>query len=215
MSTVAGSASPPRKFQFVGGNLCLDFANTVGGKRGVIAREYLNFYADFLSWCRQAGLVEKAKEDALARSAARRPEASAAALQRAIGLRETIYRIFVALASDQSPQSADLDQLNCELGGQLGRLRVGPAGKGFHWTWAEADHALDQPLGPIARSAAELLTCPPLLGRVRQCGGETCGWLFLDTSKNHSRRWCVMSDCGNVAKVRRFRLRNRHGRTKK
>ena len=106
MSTVAGSASPPRKFQFVGGNLCLDFANTVGGKRGVMAREYLNFYADFLSWCRQAGLVEKVKEDALARSAARRREAAAATLQRAIGLRETIYRIFVASASDQSPQSA-------------------------------------------------------------------------------------------------------------
>ena len=215
MGAAANTASSPKKFQFVGGDLCLDFTNTMGGKRGVAPREYLNSYADFVSWCRQAGLLDSSKAQALARSAARRSQDSAAALRRAIALRETIYRIFVALASDQSPQSADLDQLNCELGGHLGRLRVGPAGKGFHWTWAEADHALDQPLGPIARSAAELLTCPPLLGRVRQCGGETCGWLFLDTSKNHSRRWCVMSDCGNVAKVRRFRLRNRRARTKK
>ena len=119
----------------------------------------------------------------------------------------------VAPQTAESPQTADLDHLNAELSTNLGRLRVASSKKGFNWTWANADDALDQPLGPIARSAADLLTSPHLLEQVRLCEGDTCGWLFVDSTKNHSRRWCVMSDCGNVAKVRRFRMKNRRSRS--
>ena len=42
---------------------------------------------------------------------------------------------------------------------------------------------------------------------VRECGASDCAWLFLDTSKNHHRRWCDMTRCGNRAKVRRFYAR--------
>lgn len=213
MNNVAGSASP--KFQFVAGVLCLDFTNTVGGKRGVATREYLNSYADFVSWCRQAGLLDETRASVLARSGARRPRDATSALQRSVALRETIYRIFAALTSHATPQVADLDQLNAELAASLGRLRVISSKKGFDWRWADAGDVLDAPLGPIVRSAAELLTSPRLLERVHQCESDSCGWLFVDATKNHSRRWCVMSDCGNVAKVRRFRLRNRRGGAKK
>src|SRR2546430_5884813 len=110
MGAAANTASSPKKFEFVGGDLCLDFTNTVGGKRGVAPREYLNSYADFVSWCRQAGLLASSKAHAPARGAARRAEDSAGALRRAIALRETIYRIFAALASDESPKASDLDR---------------------------------------------------------------------------------------------------------
>ncbi len=215
MGTPANIVTGPRKFQFVAGELCLDFANTVGGTRGPAAREYLKSYPDLVAWCREAGLVKESASDALLHAAARRPDKSAAALQRAIALRETIYRIFGALAAGGSPKSSDVGELNAELAASLGRLRVISSKKGFAWTWADAADTFDEPLGPIARSAAELLTSARLLERVHQCEGETCGWLFVDSTKNHSRRWCVMSDCGNVAKVRRFRLRNRRGRNKK
>jgi predicted RNA-binding Zn ribbon-like protein len=56
----------------------------------------------------------------------------------------------------------------------------------------------------VARSAAELLQSEEL-GRVRRCDGEDCRWLFLDTSRSRNRRWCDMADCGNTAKVRRYR----------
>ena len=213
MSAVVNPTSPPKKFQFVGGEVCLDFTNTVGGKRGLSTREYLNCYADFVSWCRQADLLNATKADALLRSAARHADESGAALRGAIALREAIYRIFAALASNESPQASDLDHLNTELSTHLGRLRLASSKKRFNWTWLNSDDALDQPLGPIARSAADLLTTPHLLEQVRQCEGDTCGWLFVDSTKNHSRRWCVMSDCGNVAKVRRFRLKNRRTRS--
>ena len=215
MGAAANTASSPKKFEFVGGDLCLDFTNTMGGKRGVAPREYLNSYADFVSWCRQAGLLDSSKAQTLARRAARRVQDSAAALRRAIALRETIYRIFGALALDEPPQASDLEQLNAHLSSSLGRLRLARSRKGFTWSWAEKDESLDQPLGPIARSAADLLTSPHLLERVRQCEGDSCGWLFVDSTKNHSRRWCVMSDCGNVAKVRRFRLKQRRARSRK
>ena len=209
MSGTAHAASPQKRFEFVAGEVCLDFTNTVGGKRGLSAREYLNSYADFVSWCRQADILQAATADALLRSAGRRANESGAALRRAIALREAIYRIFAVLASGKSPQASDLDHLNAELSTHLGRLRLTSNKKGFNWTWLNSEDALDQPLGPIARSAAELLTSPHLLEQVRQCEGDTCGWLFVDSTKNHSRRWCVMSDCGNAAKVRRFRMKNR------
>src|SRR6266498_328529 len=131
MSAAVKPTSPPRKFQFVGGDVCLDFTNTVGGKRGLAPREYLNAYADFVAWCRQADLLNATTAEALLQSAARRADESDAAFRRAIALRETIYRIFAALASNETPQASDLDHLNAELSTQLGRLRLAPNKKGF------------------------------------------------------------------------------------
>src|SRR2546422_9154884 len=89
--------APAKKFQFIGGDLCLDFCNTVGGKRGATTREYLNSYADLVSWAEQAGLLDKSQAGALVRKAARRPTEAAAVLARAVGLREALYRIFLAI----------------------------------------------------------------------------------------------------------------------
>src|SRR6185369_11813112 len=129
----------------------LDFTNTVGGKRGLSTREYLNSYAEFVSWCQRAGLLSKSIADDLVQAAALRPDESATALRGAIELREAIYRIFAALASDDSPQASDLEHLNAELSTHLGRLRVASNRKRFNWTWTSSDDALDQALGPIAR----------------------------------------------------------------
>ena len=151
MASPVTTTKPAKKFQFVAGNLCLDFTNTVGGKRGVSAREYLNSYADFVSWCRQADLLDESIANTLLRSSARQPGQSAAALARAIALREAIYRIFAALAAGQAPQTSNLDRLNAELSTHLGRLQVASNKKRFEWTWRSLDGALDQALSaPIA-----------------------------------------------------------------
>jgi len=78
------------------------------------------------------------------------------------------------------------------------------------WLWAEGGKALDCVLWPIARSAADLLTEGPL-GAIRRCEGKGCGWLFLDTSRNRTRRWCDMRICGNRAKARRHHERMKAG----
>lgn len=209
--STCSDAPPVKKFRLIGGDLSLDFTNTVGGKRGAITRECLNRYADLLSWFQQADVVNERQAKQLARDADRVPADAARALVRAIELREAIYQIFAATIAGRTPARTDLEALNSELSPALSRLRLGRTadGAGLGWTWAEGAGDLGAPLGPVARAAAELLTDEHALRQVRQCGGGNCGWLFLDSSKNHSRRWCDMRDCGNRAKVRRHRLKER------
>lgn len=198
----------PHRFQFVAGALCLDFCNTVGGKRGrPNEKERLHAYPDFTAWCEQAGLLSPAAAAALCSRARRKPALGKGVLKRAIALREAICRIFSALSFQKPPTAADVALLNAELSPALQRLRVARHRGEFHWDWAGENPQLADPLGPIARSAAELLIDSHARTRIQECNSETCGWLFLDASKNHSRRWCDMRDCGNRAKVRRFRLK--------
>ena len=115
-----------------------------------------------------------------------------------------------AASKGKNADQADLATLNSELESSLGRLRVGkPKGeKGLRWEWEDDTLRLENPLGPVARSAADLLTHDDAVRQVGQCHGDNCGWLFVDLSKNHSRRWCDMRDCGNRAKIRRFRSKS-------
>ena len=202
-------APGPKRFHFVGGDLSLDFTNSVGGKRGLRTREHLNTYGDFVSWSKQAGLLNEGRSLQLLQLAERQKEEADKVLSRGVKLREAIYNIFSAAIRHQPPCSTDLGALNSELALGLNRLRVVPGAGGFGWSWEAQSLSLDEPLGPIARSAAELLTKEHALEHVCCCEGDTCGWLFIDSTKNHSRRWCDMRDCGNRAKVRRHRLKQR------
>jgi len=203
-------AAPAKKFQFVGRELCLDFCNTVGGKRGVATREYLHSYSDLLSWCAQAGLVDSFAAAQLFKMGIRQPIEAAKVCARALALREAIFDIFSALMNSKGAPANSIRLLNAELALSLGRLRISfKTGQDeFSWDWALKDSPLDGPLGPIARSAADLLVSDKWRGHIRMCQAGDCGWLFLDSSKNHSRRWCDMKDCGNRAKVRRHRLKS-------
>lgn len=205
--------SSAKQFQFIGGNLALDFCNTVGGKRGTATREYLGSYFDFAAWCCQAGLIDRARAEACLMSAQRDPRTAQAALARAVALRESMFRIFAAIAILKPPPAADLAILNSQLAHSLGRLQLSPSkdGQGLGWQWGGDASALDNWLGPIAHAAANLLTDPQQVNRLHVCEGDTCGWLFVDSSKNHSRRWCDMRDCGNRAKIRRHRQKHRSG----
>lgn len=206
-------SAPVKKYQLVGGILCLDFCNTVGGTREGVARENLHSYEHLLSWCEQVGLVNHFEAGSLTQKAAQATEQAALVLNRALVLREAIYRAFLALSRETRPDQCDLEIINAELAQTLGRLRVSPEaeGKGFQWSWALDKPDLDYPLGPLAHSAANLLISHECCARVRQCRGDNCGWLFLDSSKNHSRCWCDMRDCGNRAKVRRHRQKRLDG----
>jgi predicted RNA-binding Zn ribbon-like protein len=204
-------AATAKRYEFIGGELCLDFCNSVGGSREDIPRESIYSYGGVVSWAEQAGLVNKVTAAGLLKKAALAPENGGPVLARAVELREAIYRIFFGLMQGKAPRKSDLGLLNSELARAQCRLLVGRGPKGFAWEWSCEEPGLDYPLGPIARSAADLLTDSRRLAQVRQCKGNNCGWLFLDGSKNHSRCWCDMRDCGNRAKVRRHRLKHRHG----
>ena len=191
-----------------GGRDCLNFANTVGGHRPARPREYLNNYSDLLAWSRHTNILSDADVQRLADEAECRPAEAAQVLARAVTLREAIYQIFSAVAGGEAAPEADLATLNTILGEALARLQIMPSTPSFTWTWRRDETALDSMLWPVARSAGELLTSAEL-ERVRECAGDTCSWLFIDTSRNHTRRWCDMKDCGNRAKARRHYARSR------
>ena len=196
-------------WKLLGERLCLDFANTADWHASDQPEELLTSYAELVSWSQQAGLLTEKQAKRQLRQAAERPDEAVAVLKRAIALREAIYEIFVAIAHGQSPQASHLSTLNTALSEILARSQIAPTESGFSWQWAGNEDALDRPLWSVARSAADLLTSDEL-PRVGQCADDRgCGWLFLDTSRNHTRRWCSIEDCGNRAKAQRHYERKR------
>jgi predicted RNA-binding Zn ribbon-like protein len=197
--------------KFVGGRLCLDFVNTVGGRdpAGAAIRDKIATYEDLLAWSVLATpptAVDRRRAGGLARLAAREAPEAANTLARAIRLREALYPIFNCAIEGRQPAEADADVLRGELSIARARQRLSTRGSGFVWTFPERPIVLDSILWPIPLSAADLLTSGDL-AKLRLCAGPDCGWLFLDTSRNRRRQWCDMRDCGNRAKVRRLRAR--------
>ncbi len=207
----ARGASGQYAFDFGGGELCLDFANTLSGSRER-PTERLKSYQDLLAWGSQAGILNDEDVRHLGRLAAEHPRKAAAALAEAIALREALFRIISAVIAGTPPTDEDLTTLNAALPRALEHLRVAPRARGCEWKWTEEEGALDRMLWPIARSAADLLVSSEVQ-RVRRCANsEECDWLFIDTTRNRSRRWCDMRSCGNRAKARRHYARKKAAR---
>jgi predicted RNA-binding Zn ribbon-like protein len=171
-----------------------------------MTREYLSSYADLVDWSRQAGIIGDNTAAYLLKEAECRPDEAMLVLARACMFREAIYRIFAASITGMQPAEADMSLLNAELGRAISGAHIVPIADNFSWEWSGDRHELDYMFAAIARSVAELLTSP-LRRQVRECMSDACSWLFVDTTKNHRRRWCTTTGCGNVAKVRRYRQR--------
>jgi len=177
----------------VGGALVLDFVNTrEAWLRDGPHHEFLGGYAELWAWAGEAA----PRVD---------PAVAAAVHARALALRAALFGVFGALATGGRPGRPDLDAVNAAWRELATRPQIDPAGLGTTWT-----EAPDRPLGPVLASAAALLRDGPL-ERLRQCPGPDgwCGWLFLDRSRNGSRRWCSMALCGNPAKMRARAARRR------
>ncbi len=194
--------------ELVGGSLCLDFVNTVSTRIEALSREYLTSYGEWVAWSHHAGILDTEEARSLNDDAARHPDLAAAALGRAIAVRETLYRILLKAAHDERPDNADLVALNLVLREGLSRMEISSTGRRFAWTWVVNQEELDRMVWPVVRSAADLLTSQDL-ERVRQCARDGCDWLFLDLSKNQSRRWCSMETCGSRVKSRRYYRRRK------
>ena len=213
-------ASAAAEMKLVGGRLCLDFINTVDGRKSDSPRreshsvnsqllgDKLGEYSDLVEWSRHSGIVTSTEAERLIQASKRNAGEARDVFDRAIALREALYRICKAIMTSRRPQRVDLETVNDELLEARTHERLTHDANGFTWEWDGSEAALDRMLWSIAQSAAELLTTGDL-SRLRECGGEECGWLFEDTSRNRSRQWCDMQDCGNLAKVRRYRTRLR------
>jgi len=198
----------------LGGRPCLDFVNTLDWRGADQPVEYLHTYQDLVAWSRRVGTISAKEANTIFQRSKKRPSKQTRVLDKAIKLRETIYRIFSSLADGRPASNKDLAAFNKFLSQTMKNSQIVRAKDGYCWDSRGEMAKLGWILNPLIRSAADLLVSDEL-NRVKKCGDPACGWLFLDTSRNKSRRWCDMSDCGNRAKASRFYKKSKKDRTSK
>ena len=192
---MAAIETKPVDLMHLGDRISLDFANTG-------AHDLLQSYDGFINWCSRAGIVSPQQGRALIAAAAKDRSAEARVLSDARELREIITRIFTANAEGSGPSEQDLLSINGFHARAMAASRIRRSAEGFDITFDSVTGPLDWPLNRIAWSAGQLLMGRKL-DRVKICSDRDCRRLFIDGSRNRSRRWCDMSGCGNRAKARR------------
>jgi predicted RNA-binding Zn ribbon-like protein len=195
---------PIYRFDLSGGALCLDFANTVSHRHLPQRRaEHLDTYGDLVTFAEQSDLIPPKLAASLRARASHSHAEARSALRRAIVLREVLYRAFSAVAAGRHARPDDVQQINDSALDALKHRQLTRANDGYRWEWqSNGSDPLDRIVWPIAQSAADLLTSEDRAA-IRECGAPDCEWLFLDQSRNGSRRWCDMKSCGNRQKARR------------
>jgi predicted RNA-binding Zn ribbon-like protein len=195
-------ASP---FKLVAGHVALDFVNTLDSRyQPERTVDLIPTYEEFLRFCTEAGVITASDASSLRQRAQRRE----AVLRSASELREALERIFDAILRALPSPAGDLAIVNSYLKEAAQNRSLTENVGRIGWQWEDLEENAVGPLWLIAEAAARLLTSEQV-ELVRQCGSETCRWLFLDASKNHSRRWCDMKLCGNRVKARKHYQRTR------
>ena len=190
--------------ELVGGALCLDFTNTINS-RLTPEHDYLHHYSDLVGWANRVGILSPTQTSQLLKRAKQNPEEAEITLGSAQRHRDLLYRLFSNAASGSELAKKDMEIFVGFYGEAISRGQLIKLGTHYSTTW-KMGQSLDAVLLPIIHSAGELLLSEEL-GHVKECPG--CGWLFLDTSKNQSRRWCSMNTCGARDKMRRYHKRQR------
>ena len=191
------------KYNFDAGDLSLDFANTNDWHASQHPVERLEGYRDLIDWGVAAGLLTPEAAKRLQQLADEKSENAVNNYELAIQVREAIYRIFSHHYAGTPIPQPDLAFLNSIVRQAMAHRQLVQSGVEFHWSWSPEVDGIYLIVWPVAFAAAHLLASP-MACRVRECEDDRgCGSLFIDQSKNHSRRWCSMESCGNRAKAHR------------
>jgi predicted RNA-binding Zn ribbon-like protein len=200
-------------FQLLAAHPALDFANTLDDRFATTGpKELLVGYTDLVAFADQSGLLNSRQITALRKHSQSVPATKVLASARV--LREALWSVFYGIAVKGRPPLDSLKRIEeyCLIAQSHRRLIwIPPVARDegrscAEWVWEGSEDAPELPLWAVAVSAVNLLTSQAI-NHVRECGSPTCRWLFLDTSKNHTRRWCDMAICGNRMKARRFQSR--------
>ncbi len=213
-------AAPSQKqtlFDLSGGHPALDLVNSLDNRFRVDGpNENLVRYSDLLRFLGESGLLEPQRIRLLNKAASE--PAAEQVLREVKALREATAAVFYAGMEERAPAHSDVLTLERHFleAGRQRELHWKAAAKSpadddtpanLAWQWSRhAGTDLNLPLWLLAQSVSDILLSPEV-ARVRTCAVDTCRWLFLDTSKNHTRRWCNMKVCGNRMKARRFQAR--------
>ena len=189
-----------------GSVLCLDFVNTIHDRIYEPERDYWVTYVHLLQWALKAGIIKPGEYEILLEYYESKPSPGPKLLKEAIKVRELLYSLFLPISSGKKVSGDNLEAFNEIVSKCLPRLRLKPHNKGFSQTWQFTPGESVMIIAPVIYSAYELLLSDRL-DRIKEC--TNCGWLFLDTTKNGTRRWCSMNTCGSIVKAKEWYHRNK------
>jgi len=195
-----------RRFHQIGGHVALDFVNTLGGRPDDPDDEYLHHYGDLVTWTQRVGLLEPLAAEHLRTAASTDVATAQEVLTSSRHLRYSLDQLLRDRLT--TPAGLSNDDGTAVHSAYLSAIRhATPDFSTTHlrWTWRD-DTNLERPLWPITVAAVDLLSNSPL-HLLSRC--QHCRWLFLDTSRQHNRRWCSMNVCGAIMKMRRYRAAHR------
>jgi predicted RNA-binding Zn ribbon-like protein len=187
----------------IGGELALDFANTSSGRGWPTHQEHLRSAMNVVDWADHAHVVPPEDAEWLREMARAEFEIGQQLLARALELREDIHVVASEIAAGRPVPPDPVQNLTRAHAHCLAKANLAPFAGRFVWSWPVRQASIEAILGPISLSAMTTLLQADL-SRIKMCQGEKCGWLFFDTTKNKSRRWCEMEVCGNRAKQKRY-----------
>ena len=201
LTAIMGAERTIENLLLDGGVLCLDFTNTVHSRRESPVFDYLQSFEDWIKWLRKVKALSPLRLNELQSYARKHKSQAAEALKEVKEIRETIYLLFFSVAADKPVESEVLSSFNVLLSEALSNIRIRVQEHEVHIEWNRRELHLNEPLWVIVKSGYDVLIDTPFK-RIRSC--EACGWLFLDQSKNNSRRWCNMQTCGSIHKARKY-----------
>lgn len=184
-----------------GGCMCFDFVNTVHSRRQEPQHDYLTAYTDLLTLCARTETMPAKRLDTLKNFAKSNPQEANETLEEIIKYRELLYQLFTKVAAAKPIGREVLNQFNVLLSKSLSKIRLVADGVEVEKGWNESKINLKEPVWRIIKSGYDILMEQPQ-ERIKEC--EACGWLFLDQSKNRSRRWCNMQTCGSAYKAKKY-----------
>jgi predicted RNA-binding Zn ribbon-like protein len=198
------NSAQPKPFQLYAGHPAPELVNTLDMRFTPDPIELLPGYADLLRFTTQLGLITADRARKLLRAV---PDKNAQrVLASTVELREALAQVFYLRISGGKLPAAQMEILERHFHAAAGQRSLRSGTEHLEWSWAGAEQQAELPLWKLAQAASDLLLSTDA-DLVKDCGAPTCRWLFLDVSKNRTRRWCDMKTCGNRMKARRHQAR--------
>ena len=198
------SSSVPKPFQLLAGHPALELVNTLDLRFSANPQELLPTYPDLLRFAAQLRLLPAEQARKLGRTV--RAQDGQLVLASVVELREALAALLYSWVDGNKPATRQVEILETHFHAAALHRSLGSGDERLVWSWSGLEQQAELPLWKLAQSASDLLVSDDAR-RVKGCGDPTCRWLFLDLSKNHTRRWCDMKTCGNRMKARRHQAR--------
>lgn len=189
-----------------GGCICFDFVNTIHSRVDKETYDYIDTYNSLIEWMERLQLLPTDKLENLKRLVRKDEDAAQVALEQIKEKREMLYNFFSSVIHKKSPAGELIKSFNKSLSDALSLLTFGYKKNELVLEWSDAEVNFYDPLKIIFKDAFDIITTIPQ-NRLKEC--KSCGWLFIDKSKNISRTWCNMQTCGSIEKAKRYYYRKK------